>query len=55
MRRHSIKLPVVHAWRTDTNKPITVIIGAVTDSGSTNVRSGVATTPEPKPATPRTA
>ena len=43
------------AWRNDTKKPITVIMGAVTDSGSTKVSSGVATTPAPKPATPRTA
>jgi len=54
-RRHWMSGQSRTAWRTDTKKPMTVMSGAVIDSGSTNVSSGVATTPEPKPATPRTA
>ena len=53
--RHAMCSQSRSAWRTDTNAPRKVTSGATVDSGSTNAISGVATTPEPKPAAPRTA
>ena len=55
MRRHSISGQSRSAWRIDTKAPRNVMSGAAVDSGSAKTRSGVATTPEPNPATPRTA
>ena len=55
MRRHSMRRQSRATWRSDAKKPMTVMSGTVTGSGSTNVRSGVAITPAPKPDTARTA
>ena len=55
MRRHSTSRQSFTTWRSAWNMPITVMSGTVTGSGSTNVSSGVAMTPAPKPETARTA
>ena len=52
---HRMSCQLRSACRTETRKPRIVMSGAVVVIGSTNASSGVATTPEPNPATPRTA
>ena len=52
---HAMSGRSIHIWRIETNRPMNVTSGATVDSGRTNAMSGVITTPDPKPAAPRTA